>query len=139
MSALTRIAAPAIGAALALAASMPAQARDMGPGFSRNMPSAHHMNDYRHPAQPAMRHGHFGFQAEIDGLRRDIDRAAAMRRISWREAASLRADANRIDRLFHSYARGGLNSRERASLDRNIAKLRTTLRFAMHDSNRRRG
>ena len=139
MTRLTKLIAPALATVIALAATMPAQARDSGPGFHRNPAASRNLHDYRPIAVPARHSGRFGFRAEINDLQRDIERAAARRMISWREAAGLRSDAYRLERIYRSYSRGGLSRWERASLDRKVTKLRRALRIDMHDRDRRRG
>jgi len=139
MKTLTKLAAPALAAALALSVAAPAQARDAGPGFHKGSPSARYMDEFRPHAMPGKRFGNFGFRAEIADLQRDIERAAALHRISWREAQGLRKEANRLERMYWSYSRGGLNHRELAKLDYKLAKLRMALRHDKWDRNHRRG
>jgi hypothetical protein len=139
MKTLTKLAAPALAATLALSAAMPAQAHDAGPAFHKGAPASRYVKEFRPHPMPGKRFGHFGIRAEIADLQRDIDKAAAMHRISWREARSLRIDAQRLERMYWSYARGGLTRKELARLDYRIGKLRMALRHEKRDRNHRRG
>lgn len=135
MPRLTKIASIAAMAALA-ATSAPALA---APHAHRDGPDrfGHHM------ASSAKHHASFGQAAQIrrDIARLDnrIDTALARRQISAREGFALRQDVRNLNRLFAQYSRGGLSRMEALSLERQVAQLDRSIRFAMRDGNRRRG
>ncbi|MDG2005307.1 MAG: hypothetical protein P8J20_18445 [Novosphingobium sp.] len=147
MTKFGKLVAPALASAVALAATMTAQARDTGRGFNQDAPSARsmgratsrNMHDYRPVAIPTKRIGKFRIRADIRHLQREIERAAAWRKLSWREAASLRRDANRLERSYWRYSRNGLSRREASGLRHRIARLRVALRIDMRDRDGRRG
>ncbi|WP_395330967.1 hypothetical protein WBP06_01030 [Novosphingobium sp. BL-8H] len=78
-------------------------------------------------------------RADIAGLRGQIDRAAARRTISPREADGLRRDAADIQRMHTAYARGGLNTREMQTLQTRIDRVHFALRAERNDRNGHRG
>ena len=125
MRTLTRILAPMIAGAIALGAVAPASAADW-------------RHDDHYGAQRFAPARHDMFRADINDLRRDIDRAQARRMISPREAAGLRNDVFGIQRLHQIYARNGLDRREMNTLDRRIDQVRAALRFERHDRDGRR-
>lgn len=130
MRTLTRILAPAITAAIALGSIAPASAadwrHDARPEVTRFAPAPH----------PTFRHDMF--RADINDLRRDINRTAARRMISPREAAGLRNEVFGIQRLHALYARNGLNRREANMLERRIDQVKIALRSERHDRDGRR-
>ncbi|MEJ2411088.1 MAG: hypothetical protein P8Y48_17745 [Novosphingobium sp.] len=123
MRTLTRIAAPALVAALGLSAALPASARE-----TRHYPPARHT--------PARDHA---IRADIQGLRARIDRAAARHTISYHEAAGLRRDAGHIQHLYARYARNGLSRNEVRTLRTRVGKVQFALRSERHDRDGRRG
>ncbi len=123
MRPLTKIIAPALIAALGLSAVAPASA-------------------YAAPRHEVARHAHdrnSSIRSDISDLRRDIDRAAARRAISQREANSLRREANQIQRLYASYARNGLSQNEVRTLERKVDRVHIALRKEHRDRDGRRG
>jgi hypothetical protein len=120
---LTKIVAPTLVASLGLALAAPASARE----GSWHEPTRHG------PARYA------SIRAEINDLSRDIDRAAARRAISRREANGLRREAADIRRLYASYARRGLSPWETQTLQRRIDRVHMALRAERRDRDSRRG
>lgn len=121
MRPLTKIIAPALVAALGLSAIAPASA---------------------HSPRHEVRHAHdrhSSIRSDINDLRRSIDRAAARRAISQREANSLRREANEIQRLYASYARNGLSQKEVRTLERKVDRVHIALRKERRDHDGRRG
>lgn len=125
MRTLTKFLAPAIAAGIALGSIAPASAADW-----------RHDNRAEQSRFAPVRGDMF--RADIAELRRDIDRAAARRMISPREAAGLRHEVAGIQRLHAEYARHGLDRREMRTLDRKIDRVRATLRFERNDRDGRR-
>ncbi|MYL98774.1 hypothetical protein GR702_13485 [Novosphingobium sp. FGD1] len=123
MRKFTKLLAPALVAALGLSAVAPAIA-EAAP---------------RHEAARYTPHRNYDIRSDIRGLRSDIDRAASRRTISQREATGLRRDASEIQRLYTSYARGGLSSNEMRTLSNRVNRVYTALRMERHDYDRRRG
>jgi len=76
---------------------------------------------------------------DIASLNGAIDRAAARRTISPREAASLRQQARDVQRLYGQYARGGLDRGEVRSLQDRVNSVRVALRMERRDWDSRRG
>lgn len=76
---------------------------------------------------------------QINGLNRDIDRAAARRTISNREATALRRDAVQVQRLYAQYARNGLNRAEMNTLRNRVDRIEVALRAERRDRDNRRG
>ena len=117
MRKLTKIVAPALIAAMGIgAAAVPAQA------------ASHARQDSRHDGQHGTPARNSNIRAEINSLSRDIDRAAARRVISNREAASLKRDTAEIQRLYATYARNGLTSRETSTLQNRVGRIQAALR-----------
>lgn len=77
-------------------------------------------------------------RSDINRLRQDIDRAAARRTISRREADRLRAMARDIQREYARYARGGLTWQEVNRLETRINQVRRALRQERRDWDGRR-
>ena len=76
---------------------------------------------------------------DINTLGNAIDRAAARRTISPREAAGLRRQARDVQRLYGQYARGGLDRGEVRALQQRINSVRVALRMERRDWDGRRG
>lgn len=124
MRKLTKIVAPALIAAMGIgAAAIPAQAQ----------PYSQHNAGRPTPVRNA------NIRADINGLNRDIDRAAARRTISSREATSLKRDAYQVQRLYASYARNGLTVTETRTLQNRVDRIRAGLRAERRDHDNRRG
>lgn len=128
MTRLRMLAAPALIATLGLTVAMPAQARDYRGD-----------NSYRHAATQHTSASNTAIARTISEVSRDIDRAAARRTISAREASALRKDASQLQKLHAQYARNGLTRTELRTLENRVDRLRLALRADMRDSNRRRG
>lgn len=123
MRKITRIFAPAIVAALGITALAPASAHE----------SPRHEAARYSPVRNA------SIRSDIHDLRRDIDRAAARRTISEREARGLHRQAADIQRLYASYARGGLDRWEVQNLQRKVDRVHVALHMERRDHDRRRG
>ena len=112
-----------IAASLALAAATlavaPAQAAPMGWNLT--------------PARSAE------IRQDINSLNTAIDRAAARRTISPREATGLRQQARQIQRLYAQYSRGGLTRQEVSNLQSRVNNVRVALRMERRDWDGRRG
>jgi len=78
-------------------------------------------------------------RADINGLRQAIDRAAARRTISPREATALRSNARETQRIYASYARGGLTRSEVSALQNRVNAIRGQLRMERRDWDGHRG
>ena len=76
---------------------------------------------------------------EINQLGNQIDRAAARRTISRREATGLRQQARNVQRLYASYQRGGLTRAEVQTLQARVNQVRAALRMERLDWDNRRG
>jgi hypothetical protein len=72
-------------------------------------------------------------------LEQRIDRAAHQRKLSSREASSLKRDLAQLVRLERQYERGGLNRQERQELDRRYDRLEAKVRLESRDHNNRPG
>lgn len=128
MSKFTKIAAPALIAAMAFGATVPAQAqhnqgRDYGYNHNNNN------NGYNNGR---------GIEREITQLERQVSRNDNRDRISEREAAGLRRDVAQLRWTYRSYARDGLSSREVRSLQDRIQRIRHRLQNERHDRDGRR-
>lgn len=129
MSKFTRIVAPALIAAMGLgAAAAPASAQPYG-----------QQHNGRHDAGRPTPVRNSNIRADINGLNRDIDRAAANRRISSREAMGLKRDANQVQRLYAQYARNGLTRSETQTLQNRVDRIHVALRAERRDRDNRRG
>lgn len=101
------------------------------------------------PAQAAPHHRQEAWQLtparnaeirqDVHSLNRAIDRAAARRTISQREASGLRNQARDVQRLYVSYARGGLTRQEVRNLEMRVNSVRGALRMERRDWDSRRG
>lgn len=123
MRKITRFVAPALVAALGMSAIAPASAHES-------------------PRHEAARHTPVRnnvVRSDVNDLRRDIDRAAARRTISEREARGLRREAADIQRLYARYARDGLTRWETRDLQRRVDRVHVALHAERHDRDRRRG
>ena len=123
MRKITRFIAPALVAALGISAIAPASAHE----------SPRHEAARYTPVRNA------SIRSDIRDLRRDVDRAAARRAISEREARGLRRDAAEIQRLYASYARNGLSKWETQTLQRRVDRVHVALRMERRDRDGRRG
>ena len=110
MKTVTKFAASALVASLALGAAVPAAAAV-----------------YDRPGQ---------LRAEIAQLDRQIDRAEDRRIISRREAAQLNAQVDRLESMFRSYARGGFTRYELAALDSRIDAVKRQIAVQGRDGDR---
>jgi len=126
MMTFKKFAAPLALAAASLVVAMPAQARD-------NRHDNHQQAWQQSPARNTQ------IRQDINSLGNAIDRAAARRTISKREAQSLRSQARDVQRLYQSYARNGLTRNEVAALENRVNKVRGALRMDRRDWNNRRG
>lgn len=135
MSTLTKIIAPALAITLGLGAIAPANAATFEKARTEQAFKAQ-ANGYAHGHRQDDRYGASRsalIRSNIENLRRDIDRAAARRMISEREAAGLRRDANSINRTYISYARNGLSPREQQTLQHRIDRVHGALHMERHD------
>jgi hypothetical protein len=123
MRKFTKIVAPALIAAMGIgaAASVPAEAAPWTHNAGRPT-----------PARDA------NIRADINGLNRDIDRAAARRTISPREANGVRRQAVQVQRLYASYARNGLTPSEVRTLQNRVDQIRAALHMERRDWNNHR-
>jgi len=123
MRKFTKIVAPALIAAMGIgaAASVPAEAAPWNHNAGRPT-----------PARDA------NIRADINGLNRDIDRAAARRTISAREATGLRRQAVQVQRLYANYARNGLTPSEVRTLQNRVDQIRAALHMERRDWNNHR-
>lgn len=131
MKTLRILAAPlALAAGLALA--IPAQAQPV-------------RHDSQHQAGPRQQAWKLTparssqIRQDIGSLNNAIDRAASRRTISQREAQGLRNDARGIQRLYASYARGGLTRPEVRNLQSRVNTVRVALRMERRDWDNQRG
>lgn len=123
MRKFNKIVVPALIAALGLSVALPAQAQQ------------YRQHDAGRPTPVR----DSNIRADINGLNRDIDRAAARRTISNREAASLKREAIQVQRLYSSYARNGLTRTETRTLQNRVDRIHVALRAERRDRDRRRG
>ncbi|KMS53497.1 hypothetical protein V474_22555 [Novosphingobium barchaimii LL02] len=123
MRKFTKLVAPALVAVLGFSAAVPTIAEA----------APRHEAAYKTPVRNA------NIRADISGLRAQIDRAAARRTISQREATGLRRDAADVQRLYSSYARGGLSAQETRILQNRVNKVYTALHMERRDYDGRRG
>lgn len=123
MRKFTKLIAPALVAALGFSA--------VAPGIAEAAP--------RHEAARHTPHRNADIRADIASLRSQIDRAAARRTISQREATGLRREAAQVQRLYSSYARGGLSAGETRTLASRVNKVYGALHMERHDYDNRRG
>jgi hypothetical protein len=126
MKTLKTFAAPLALVAASLAIAMPAQARD-------NRYDNHQQAWQLTPRRSAE------IRQDINSLGNAIDRAAARRTISQREATGLRRQARDVQRLYTQYARGGLTRAEVMNLQQRVNSVRVALRMERRDWDNRRG
>ncbi|MFM6932353.1 MAG: hypothetical protein ACKOUT_08940 [Novosphingobium sp.] len=124
----TKIAAPALIAALAIGA-VPAQAQNYGQNYGQHNPGRGYNNGYNNGN---------GIEREIAQLERQVNRGDNRDRISEREAAGLRRDVAQLRWTYRSYARDGLSSREVRTLQDKIQRIRARLQNERHDRDGRR-
>lgn len=117
-------------AAATLAVAAPAQARD-------NYRDNHRDNRVAAWQLTPARNGEI--RQDIQSLRSAIDRAAARRTISQREAAGLRNEARSVQQLYASYARNGLSRGEVQTLQNRVNRVRVALHQERRDWDSRRG
>jgi hypothetical protein len=116
-----------LAATAGLATAMPAQARD-------------NRQDMRHEAAWQITPARTSqIRQDISALGTAIDRAAARRTISRREATGLRRQATDVQRLYGQYARGGLTRTEVRNLQDRVNSVRVALRMERRDWDSRRG
>jgi hypothetical protein len=127
MNTLKKFAAPLVLAAAGLALAMPVQAAPYG--RHDNHVQAWQLT----PARSAQ------IRQDINSLNNAIDRAAARRTISQREARGLRNQARDIQRLYAHYSRGGLTRAEVGNLQSRVNNVRVALRMERRDWDGRRG
>ncbi|MCB2060439.1 MAG: hypothetical protein R3E09_12125 [Novosphingobium sp.] len=113
MRKLTKIIVPALCAAMALGAAVPAQAY---PTQGRNQSIA----------------------SQIDELQRAVNRNDRRDAISEREARSLRSDVRQLSKQYRLYSRNGLSRAEYRILDKRIDSIRAKLHVERHDRDRHR-
>jgi hypothetical protein len=122
MNTVKMLAAPLALAAAGLLRAMPAQARD-------NRHDAWRLTPVRSAE----------IRQDINALDNAINRAAARRTISKREASGLHQQARGIKRLYASYARGGFTRAEVRNLESRVNNVRVALRMERRDWDGRRG
>ena len=74
--------------------------------------------------------------ARIDALQRQISHLDRRDILSKREASRLRGESRDIERRLHSFARNGLNGRERYDIERGIQRLEYRIQREARDGNR---
>ncbi|WP_310533507.1 hypothetical protein [Novosphingobium sp.] len=126
----TKIAAPALIAAMAFGAAVPAQAQNYGQhNQGRDYGYNHNNNGYNNGQ---------GIEREITQLERQVNRGDNRDRISEREAAGLRRDVAQLRWTYRSYARNGLSSSEVRTLQNRIQNIRHRLQNERNDRDGRR-
>lgn len=125
MQTFKKLAAPLALAAASLSMAAIAQAQPYGG----------HRNDgwSLTPARTAQ------IRQDIASLNNAIDRAAARRTISPREANGLRRQARDVQRVYTQYRRGGLDRREVRDLQQRVNSVRVSLRMERRDWDGARG
>jgi hypothetical protein len=126
MKTFKKFAAPLALAAASMAMAMPAQARD----------NRHDTPQQAWQLTPARSSE---IRQDINSLDNAINRAAARRTISKREASGLHNQARDIKRLYARYARGGLTRAEVGNLQSRVNSVRVALRMERRDWDGRRG
>ncbi len=130
MSKFTKIAAPALIAAMAFGAAVPAQAQhNQGRDYGYNNHNNNGNNGYNNGRV---------IEREIAQLERQVNRSDNRDRISEREAASLRRDVAQLRWTYRSYARNGLSSNEVRTLQDRIQRIRHRLQNERNDRDGRR-
>lgn len=128
-------------AAATLAIAAPAQARDNYDGNNRGNANhgSYNGRDNRAPAWQLTPARNNEIRQDIQSLRTAIDRAAARRTISQREATGLRNEARSVQQLYASYARNGLTRSEVQTLQNRVNRVRVALHQERRDWDSRRG
>ena len=125
----TKIAAPALIAAMAFGAAVPAQAQ-----YNQGRDNGYNHNNHNNNGYNNGR----GIEREITQLERQVNRGDNRDRISEREAAGLRRDVAQLRWTYRSYARDGLSNREVRTLQDRIQRIRHRLQNERHDRDGRR-
>ncbi|MBV1689065.1 hypothetical protein KRR38_15635 [Novosphingobium sp. G106] len=134
MKTFKKFAATLAIAAASLSIAGAAQAQNYGPtGPNRGQHQAIQQGWNLSPARSAQ------IRQDIASLNTAIDRAAARRTISPREAAGLRQQARDVQRLYGQYARGGLDRGEVRNLQTRVNQVRVALRMERRDWDNARG
>lgn len=120
-------------------AAAPAQAQMQGPMHGSNHGSMQGPNRGHNDAWSLTPARNSQIRQDINSLRQAIDRAAARRTISSREATRLRTDARQIQQLYARYARNGLTRAEVTTLQNRVNAVRSQLRLERRDWDGRRG
>ena len=137
MSKFTKLAAPALIAAMAFGAAVPAQAQyNQGP-YNQGRDYGYNNNHNNNNGYNRHNNGR-GIEREIAQLERQVSRNDNRDRISEREAAGLRRDVAQLRWTYRSYARDGLSSREVRTLQDRIQRIRHRLQNERHDRDGRR-
>lgn len=132
MRTFTKLVAPALIATLALGTMVPvAQAQVHG---QHN--NSRYDNNGRHNAGRPTPVRNDNIRNELNGLNRDIDRAAARRTISSREATNLKREVSQVQRLYAQYARNGLTQSETRTLRNRVDRIQVALRAERRDNRR---
>ncbi len=120
--------------AFALAAPAAAQYYPAPPGYGQG-----YGQGYGHGYGYGYRNNHGQvrrLQARLDQTVRHINRLDRRDMIRDREANRLRAEARDIGRRLHSYARNGLNRRERGEIEYRIGRLDQRIAMVARDGHR---
>lgn len=88
--------------------------------------------------QPRPNVAHSQIRGEIQQLDSQITQAERRRAISSREAQGLRRQVIQLQRTFAAYSRNGIDRREHATLNNQIAQVRRGLRLERRDYDNRR-
>ena len=88
--------------------------------------------------QPRPNVAHSQIRAEMNQLANQISRAEQRRTISTREAQALRRQMIQVQRNFANYSRNGIDRREQATLNNQLAQVRRGLRLERRDYDNRR-
>ena len=126
-------------AAAGLSLAMPAQAQMRDHADQRGPAWQGNNHDNRAPAWQLTPARNNQIRQDIASLRTAIDRAAARRTISQREAVGLRNEARGIQQLHRNYARNGLSRAEVRTLQDRVNRVRVALRMERRDWDGRRG
>lgn len=129
MNTFKKLAAPLAIAAAALSLAGAAQAQPYGQHRHESRNQAWHLTPARNSE----------IRQDIASLNKAIDRAAARRTISQREATGLRRQARDVQRLYAQYQRGGLDRSEVRALQNRVNSVRVALRMERRDWDSRRG
>lgn len=113
MNILTKIAAPALAATLAIAVAAPASA---APRFENGQ----------------------ALRSEIAQLDRQVDRALYRHQIDRREARLLERKVDRLQHTWRSYARGGFTRAELRQLDKQVDTVKWQLAKEIREGHRDR-